>query len=342
MQELLARCCNSLLVKNNLDFLEVLVINDGSKDNSLQIALEYNNKYPTIFKIIDKENGNYGSCINRGLKESTGKYIKILDADDYYDIIELDKLLEKLKTSNSDLIFTPYTTREYNLEINSTFTIDEKYLNKEFKQDSFSFEIDNLYELRRMHCMCVKSSILKENNYYQTEGISYTDSQFVFYSFLFGKTITILNYNIYQYCLGRDGQTMSPASMIKNNLHFYQNAKRLLIDYSNIDVNESQNKICNLQTCIKSEFVCYTFVIFNLCYKNKTQIYLFNELIELGKSSNIPYYLEKECINNTNFTLWKNYRINPFFLIWKDKFINYLQIIKKRIFNYRINNLKHV
>lgn len=77
--------------------LEVLVVNDGSKDNSSAIAHEYQDKYPDTFRVIDKENGNYGSCVNRGLKEATGKYIKILDADDWFDNEQFSLFVEKLK-----------------------------------------------------------------------------------------------------------------------------------------------------------------------------------------------------------------------------------------------------
>ena len=97
MQDYLRRCLDSLIVpEEQMQLLEVLVVNDGSKDNSSAIAHEYQDKYPGTFRVIDKENGNYGSCVNRGLKEATGKYIKILDADDWFDSEQLDLLIEKL------------------------------------------------------------------------------------------------------------------------------------------------------------------------------------------------------------------------------------------------------
>ena len=77
MEKYLRRCLDSLIIdEEGMKQLEVLVINDGSKDSSSQIAHEYQDKYPDTFRVIDKENGNYGSCINRGLKEATGKYVK--------------------------------------------------------------------------------------------------------------------------------------------------------------------------------------------------------------------------------------------------------------------------
>lgn len=77
MEKYLRRCLDSLIIdEEGMKQLEVLVINDGSKDSSSQIAHEYQDKYPDTYRVIDKENGNYGSCINIGLKEAKGKYVK--------------------------------------------------------------------------------------------------------------------------------------------------------------------------------------------------------------------------------------------------------------------------
>lgn len=110
MEEFLSRCLETLIVdEKKLTRLEVLVINDGSKDSSLQIANKYHAIYPETIKVIDKENGNYGSCINRGLKEATGKYFRILDADDTFNKNALSKLLEVLDSSDDEMIITNYT-----------------------------------------------------------------------------------------------------------------------------------------------------------------------------------------------------------------------------------------
>ena len=70
MEPYLRHCLDSLIIDKGMDELEVFVINDGSKDRSSKIAREYQDKYPNTFYVIDKVNGNYGSCINRGLKEA--------------------------------------------------------------------------------------------------------------------------------------------------------------------------------------------------------------------------------------------------------------------------------
>ena len=86
MEKYLERCLSSLIVSDEqMAMLEVLVINDGSKDRSSEIAHGYESRYPDTFRVIDKTNGHYGSCVNRGLQEATGKYVKVLDADDWFN-----------------------------------------------------------------------------------------------------------------------------------------------------------------------------------------------------------------------------------------------------------------
>ena len=106
MEKYLKKCLDSLIVEN-MDLLEVLVVNDGSKDNSSKIAHEYEEKYPNTFRVIDKENGNYGSCINRGLAEAKGKYVKVLDADDCFDVNNFNKYLSFLQENDVDLVLNP-------------------------------------------------------------------------------------------------------------------------------------------------------------------------------------------------------------------------------------------
>lgn len=84
MEKYINQCLDSLMVQG-MERLEVIVVNDGSKDGSLAIARTYESRYPQIFCVINKENGNYGSCINCGLSKATGRYIRVLDADDFLE-----------------------------------------------------------------------------------------------------------------------------------------------------------------------------------------------------------------------------------------------------------------
>ena len=88
-----------------MERLEVLAVNDGTPDNSALMAKEYEKKYPQTFKVIDKENGGHGSAWNRGVAEATGKYIKFLDSDDWFDNEDFSKLINRLEECTADVVF---------------------------------------------------------------------------------------------------------------------------------------------------------------------------------------------------------------------------------------------
>ncbi len=83
----LARCLDSLLYHSDiLKQLDIIVVNDGSKDHTSEIAQEYQAKFPDTITVINKENGGHGSTINAGIKVAQGKYLKVLDSDDWVNI----------------------------------------------------------------------------------------------------------------------------------------------------------------------------------------------------------------------------------------------------------------
>ena len=227
MQDYLHRCLDSLVLKDEqlMSQLEVLVINDGSKDNSSAIAHEYENKYSATFRVIDKENGNYGSCVNRGLKEATGNYIKILDADDWFDTNEFAKYLAALQKVDADLVLTDYS-------IVDAGSMNASVAYKPNLQESivYPFRDCNVEEvgIYTMHAVTYRTQMLRDINYTQTEGISYTDSEWVHLPLYSVETMVYLDFNVYQYLVGRDGQTMDPKVMMRTINHHEIIARSLI------------------------------------------------------------------------------------------------------------------
>ena len=214
MEKYLRRCLDSLIVSDEqMQMLEVLVINDGSKDTSSQIAHEYQDRYPQTFRVIDKENGNYGSCVNRGLKEATGKYIKILDADDWFDNANFKKYLDTVKDLDVDLVLNDRVT----VNAEGKITMND---NAPFPRNKV-FNFFPSHTGLAMHRVCYKTENLRNIGYRQTEGISYTDTQWVFYPMTTVKTSWYVPLTIYNYLVGREGQTMNPKVRKKSlSQHF--------------------------------------------------------------------------------------------------------------------------
>lgn len=315
MEALLARCLDSFIVDDiYMDQLEVIIVNDGSKDRSSAIAHEYENRYPQTFKVIDKENGNYGSCVNRGLKEANGKYFKICDADDRYDTESLQEFIPFLAAAQSDIVFSPYKTLDFESNEKSSLTPVEKYIGRTLDIEDVDWQSPEVLSYRAMHAMCVRTEILKENNCKLTEGISYTDTEFIFYSILCSRTCSFFTRPIYLYYLGRDGQTMSPASMVKSHMHFYIIAKKLLDDYVKLpeDIGKrKQDLLFRSVMAVISPFVSISL----LCIRdNKQQIKLFKELIAESATSVLNCPVEERLLEQRYYRVWKKYHIPSYLL----------------------------
>ncbi|MCQ2082679.1 MAG: glycosyltransferase [Lachnospiraceae bacterium] len=226
MEDYLPRCLDSVTREDVPDSLEVIVVNDGSKDRSLEIAKEYQAKRPDIIQIIDKSNGHYGSCINAALKTATGKYFRPLDADDWFDTNALIEFLNNLSEINDDLIFTSHTrhrkTRVIDVEskeipYNTAFSVQDNSIIERLPSAYIS-----------MHGITYKLQILKDCKLALSEGVCYTDSEYIFLPLRHTKTFRLLNLSLYNYDMTRDNQSVNPTVAAKNHSQFASVLKRML------------------------------------------------------------------------------------------------------------------
>jgi len=214
MENYLEACLDSLLT-DNMSLIEVLVINDGSQDASYDIAHRYESKYPDTFVVIDKGNGNYGSCVNVGLRRATGKYIKVLDADDCFNTRVFEAYLNAIKECDTDMVISDYVKVYPELETIMSCDIPENKI-VDFRELCKDNNIWNLW----MHNVAYKRELLLSIDYRQTEGISYTDQEWIFRPFTEVRTAIYFKLPLYRYTLGREGQTMSSEFSDK---HFRDN-----------------------------------------------------------------------------------------------------------------------
>ena len=310
MEVLLCRCLESLLVDDAtyLQQLEIIVVNDGSKDKSLQIANEFAIKYPQTIVVVDKPNGNYGSCINAALKVAKGKYFRICDADDKYLHDNMVGYLQFLQAADTDIVLSPYMILFQDGTIDKKIECPTFLLGRKFNIDALEWEKGGMPDFRPMHCLATKTQLLVDNHYVQSEGISYTDSQFVFYSHLYAQTCSFFEKIIYCYYLGRDGQTMSKESMVKSCHHFYENAYRMVQDFVKIVPPIAENKRRLLMMTLYSVLIFYTRILFS---RKPEMINLLKDLLDLAMTSQVKCDIDKMLMKNSSFRLWRKLGISP-------------------------------
>jgi len=215
MEEFLPRCLDSVLILSICPEIEVLIVNDGSKDSTLEIAMEYARKYPETVRVIDKQNGGYGSAINKAIDEAHGKYFKTLDADDWFDKEALVAFVTKLKTLDADLIITHFSN-EYE-SINKSFL--KRYNNVDFEK-IYDFSdfciIEKLDEPGfAMHAITYLTEILLMDGFRLSE-CYYSDVDYSVYPLVNVKSLVFVDLVLYKYLIGRAEQSVSPEGLVRN------------------------------------------------------------------------------------------------------------------------------
>jgi CDP-glycerol glycerophosphotransferase len=140
------RQCMESLVNQTLKEIEIIVVNDGSPDNSIKILEEYEKKYPDMVKVFTTENRGVSHARNYGLDHATGEYIMFVDSDDFVELNMAEKLYKKAVEDNNDLVICS----RYNVyEVEGKKELKRKEMklfsmNQNFKMSERKFELAHI------------------------------------------------------------------------------------------------------------------------------------------------------------------------------------------------------
>lgn len=209
------RCIESLLVLK--EDVEIIIVDDGSTDNTGSIADAYQKKYPSIVKVIHQGNGGHGSGVNAGLKIATGVYFKVVDSDDWLDEDALIELLNKIKAMKEeyvDLIICNYIydhlyeNKERVMSFKNVFPTGKKCTWNDlghFKTSQYLI----------MHSLIYKTSVLKKSKLNLPKHTFYVDNIVAYQPLPFVETICYYDLDLYHYFIGREDQSVNESVMIK-------------------------------------------------------------------------------------------------------------------------------
>lgn len=235
VEKFLDQTLESCLVPEIMDRLEVIIVNDGSKDGTADVAKKYTEKWPDTFILVDKENGGYGSTVNAGIKTATGKYFRLLDGDDWFDKDGLREFIGILEQAQEDMVIARF--RRVFESDGHTEERDEGE-NVPFVTGTFDELPDKAWFT--MHAITYRTSLLKENNITITEHCFYTDQEYDLLPLRWVNTVRIAPVTVYCYRIGRGEQSVSIAGLEKHYNEQTIVLKKLYNVYS--DVHKRQNK----------------------------------------------------------------------------------------------------
>jgi glycosyltransferase involved in cell wall biosynthesis len=212
----MANAIESVLIGG--DDVEIIIVNDGSKDRTSEIAHEYMEKYPNIIKAVDKENGGHGDAVNYGLSHATGKYFKVVDSDDWVDADSLHKILELLHRleedgNEVDMLISNYVYEKEGAAHKKCIHYRNVLpKNKIFRwEDVGRFRIDQ-YIL--MHSVIYRTDLLKLIQLQLPKHTFYVDNIYVYYPLPHVRKIYYLDVDFYRYYIGREDQSVNEKIMI--------------------------------------------------------------------------------------------------------------------------------
>lgn len=204
VEKFLKRCLNSL-VNQTLKDIEIIIINDGSKDNSQAIIDEYKAKYPDIIKAYYVENGGVAKARNYALNYVTGEYIGFVDSDDYVSEEMYEKLYNKAIEKNADIVCCNY----YRVIDNEKFIL-KKFGNSRIDKDELFdksvYEANLLFdEVPYLWNKIFKAEIIKNNNFKFYDDLRiYEDFMFTYQAFSKANKISRIEEGMYYYMVSRE------------------------------------------------------------------------------------------------------------------------------------------
>lgn len=217
----LHQAVDSLLVASQ--DIEIIIVNDGSKDHTIDIAKAYEKKHPSIIKIIDQHNGGHGSTINAGLKIASGLFFKVIDSDDWVDQECLITFINTLKKHMEERVMVDLYITNFMYEHASDNTQFERDYSSNFPANV----VFNWDELRKkfknsktllMHALTYRTSLLREIKLELPRHTFYVDNLVSYLPLPFVKRIYYMNIPLYRYFIGRADQSIT----LKNITNRYQ------------------------------------------------------------------------------------------------------------------------
>lgn len=294
------------------DRVEVIVVDDGSSDNTLEIAKKYQEKFPDIVKVIHQENGGHGEAVNTGIKNATGLYFKVLDSDDCLGKKALQQVLDLLedmvaKDAGLDMLISNFMYDKQGVKHKKIMRYKSAMpVNRMFGWDELKF---GMTQYLLMHSVIYRTKVLRDCGMSLPKHTFYVDNIYVFQPLPYVKNIYYLDVCLYKYFIGRDDQSVHESIMIKRLDQQYRVTKLMLEIYNaspinNANVDEAMVHYFDMMMCVSSilsiiegseKRLSDKEELWNLVEDSNPALYNRVRKSILGKTMNLPGKAGRKC-----------------------------------------------
>lgn len=213
------KCMPTFLDDRFIKDIEIIIVDDGSTDDTAIKAEKYVERYPDSIFLVSKKNGGHGSVINTGIALATGKYFKIVDGDDYINTDEMAEFIEQVKKYDADMFISFFSTiSDISGKLNVISPYDYRLIEKK-KEISLNKVLpandilDHVYG--SIHAVTFRTEILKKYNIRMTEKTFYEDNEFVLFPIAYVRTVFVSDCNIYVYRIDQANQSINLSNTQK-------------------------------------------------------------------------------------------------------------------------------
>ncbi len=207
----LDRCIPTFIHEELKGRIEVIIVNDGSKDRTQEIAEKYRDAYPDLVRVINKENGGHGSAVNAALYATDAKYYKVVDADDWVDTKSLIKLVDHLETCESDLVSNAYHT----IDMVTGESRAQNNYGVEYGREYALAELDMGKIYISIHAATYRTALLQDHAIRLQEKTFYVDVEYQLLPFPYVRTLTFYDDFVYKYMIGNANQSVNLENFVK-------------------------------------------------------------------------------------------------------------------------------
>lgn len=215
-QAYMRKCIESLLPGG--EEVELLIVNDGSADDTAQIADDYARQYPTLVKVIHQSNGGHGEAVNAGLRNATGQFFKVVDSDDWVDQEAYVRVLQTLRSFREkelhiDLMISNFVYEKEGAKLKKVMRYEDVLpANTVFGWPDMKHFGKGQYLM--MHSLIYRTRLLQDCGLVLPKHTFYVDNLFVYQPLVHVKQLYYLNVNFYRYYIGREDQSVNERVMI--------------------------------------------------------------------------------------------------------------------------------
>ncbi len=232
----------SLLSQEVLDKLEIIIVNDGSKDQTPAIAQGYCDRYPATVRLINQENKGHGGALNTGIAAAKGTFFKVIDADDWVETQNLPAFIHFLESCSSDVVLTHYHTIDISTgEIRNWKCYPETF-GKAYSLEEILSHWKSFERCMTFHGITYRTAFYREQGIALSEHVFYEDYEFSTFPCCHAASITPLDLVLYDYRIGDVAQSVSQESRVKRMGHSETVLCRMMAEYRGLPDHASSGK----------------------------------------------------------------------------------------------------